>query len=242
MNPTSAQVNLLDINGQPTETNIGMTFYDLKDNLPEYNYIHTLDRLKNPDTLYLDVYRKYRINISTVPQVQIDTAQQILGRHNIFAVNAAQGEIQLEMRYAMLGSEPFCVVRKHGKMETLNYQKINTNFKYLCGTYDLEIMTLPRIYMNNVQLGPVGKRIEIPASGQVQIQSKKHIIGTILLDNGTQSSWICNLPPGGVQTFSVFLQPGKYVLVYRGKNEDLIYNTISRKFTIGARNVSMLNL
>jgi Ca-activated chloride channel homolog len=242
LNPTSAQVNLLDINGQPSETNIGMTFYDLKDNLPEYNYIHTLNRVKNPDTLYLDVYRKFRINISTVPPVQIDTAEQILGRHNIFAVNAAQGEIQLEMKYAMHGSEPFCVVRKQGKMETLNYQKFNTGFKYLCGTYDLEIMTLPRIYMNNVQVGPEGKRIEIPASGQVQVQSKKTIIGTVLLDNGTNNSWVCNLPHGGVQTYSVFLQPGKYILVYRGKNEELIYNSISRKFTIVARNVSILNL
>lgn len=242
LNPTSAQVNLLDIHGQPSETNIGITFYDLKDNLPEYNYIHTLNRLKNPDTLYLDVYRKYRIFISTVPPVQIDTAEQILGRHNIFAVYAAQGELRLEMKYAMPGSEPICIVRKQGTMETLNYQKFNTNFKYLLGIYDLEILTLPRIYKSNVQVGPEGKKIEIPVSGQVRLQSKKTIIGTILVDDGNKSNWVCNLPPGGVKTYSLFIQPGNYMLVYRGKNDEFIYNSISRKFTVGERNVTLLNL
>lgn len=242
LNPTSVQVNLLDKSGKPNETNVAMTFYDLKDHQPEYNFIHTLDKQGNPDTLYLDVYKKYSVTVSTVPMVKIDTAVQILGKNNVFAVNAPQGELKLSMKSPLADSDPICIVRKQGEMQTLNYQKFNTSFKYLCGTYDIEVVTSPRIIMQDVFIGPQGNTINIPASGQVQIQSAKKILGSVMMDRGNGLELVCNLPPDGVQSYSIFLQPGKYLLVYKNKGDKSILNTYKRNFIISERNVLTLQL
>lgn len=242
LNPTSAQVNLLDKSGKPTETNIAMIFYDLKDKLPEYSYIHTLDRWNNPDTLYLDVYRKYSIAIGTIPAVKVDTAIQALGKHNVFAADASQGELRLKTVSPIPGSEPYCIVRKSGQMETMNFQKFNTTTKYLCGDYDLEIMTTPRIVMPGIELTPEGKTIEIPACGQLQVRTSKKIIGAVMMEVNGEQVLIESLPADGTTSFNLFLQPGKYTLVYRNFDETSIISTNRKPFTVGARNFISLGL
>lgn len=242
LNPTSAQINLLDKSGKPSETNIAMILYDLKDKLPEYSYIHTLDRVGNPDTLYLDVYRKYSIAVNTIPMVKIDTAEQALGKHNTFAVDAAQGELNLKINSPIPGSEPMCIVRKKGSMETLNFQKFNTSLKYLCGEYDLEIMTTPRILMPGVTIPPQGKVLDIPASGQLQIRSARKVVGSVLMDVNGEQVLIESLPADGVTSYNIFLQPGKYTFVYRNSDDKSALSTIRKPFTVGARNFVSLAL
>lgn len=242
LNPTSAQVNLMNKQGQPTETNVGMIFYDIKDQLPEYKFIHTFNRSGNPDTLYLDVYRKYSILVSTIPEVRIDTAEQALGKHNIFAVDASQGELRLIASSPLLGSDPLCIVRKHGETRTLNFQKFNTSLRYLCGDYDLEIMTRPKIKIEGVNIPPEGKSIKIPAAGQFQIQTRKKIFGSVYLEEGKEMIHVLNLSPEGTNTFSTFLQPGKYVLIYRDVDENRILNSQKYNFSIGERNVTIVRL
>ncbi len=242
LNPTSAQINLLDKSGKPSETNIAMILYDLKDKLPEYSYIHTLDRSGNPDTLYLDVYRKYSIAISTIPMARIDTAEQALGKHNTFAVDAAQGELNLKITSPIPGSEPMCIIRKKGELETLNFQKLNTSLKYLCGEYDLEIMTTPRIFMPNVNIPPQGKVLEIPACGQLQIRTARKIIGSVLMEVNGEQILIESLPADGVTSYNIFLQPGKYTLVYRNVDDKSALSTNRKPFTVGARNFISLAL
>lgn len=242
LNPTSAQVNLLDKSGKPSETNIAMILYDLKDKLPEYSYIHTLDRAGNPDTLYLDVYRKYSVAVNTIPMVKIDTAEQALGKHNTFAVDAAQGELNLRITSPIPGSEPMCIIRKKGELETLNFQKFNTSLKYLCGEYDLEIMTTPRILMPNVNIPPQGKVLEIPACGQLQIRTARKIIGAVLMDINGEQVLIESLPSEGITSYNIFLQPGKYTLVYRNFDDKSALSTNRKPFTVGARNFVSLAL
>jgi len=243
MNPTTSQVNLLDKNGNPTETNIAMIFYDLKDKLPEYHFIHTLNRMNSPDTLFLDVTRDYSIKIFTIPPVTINKAKHSIGKHNIFAADAIQGELKLQMTSAIMNSEPLCLVRKNGKSESLHYQKFNTKEKYLCGKYDLEVMTLPRLYFEDVDIKPEGKTILIPTNGEVQIISKKKIIGAIMyIKDDKIQEWICNLPSNGTISFRLFLQPGKFLLVYREMDEKLIRYSTKKTFTIKERNFTVLNL
>ena len=50
---TSVQINLLDENGAPTETNIPLTFYNDFTGIAKYNYIHTLNTYNNPDTMII---------------------------------------------------------------------------------------------------------------------------------------------------------------------------------------------
>lgn len=45
-----------------------------------------------------------------------------------------------------------CIVRKSGSPSTLNVQSFNQSEKYIVGKYDLEILTLPRIYIKDVTI------------------------------------------------------------------------------------------
>ena len=57
LNSTTAQVNLLDEKGLPTESDVNMTFYDRYSGKLIYNYIHTLNHKGNPDTPYYSTAR-----------------------------------------------------------------------------------------------------------------------------------------------------------------------------------------
>ena len=65
---------------------------------------------------------------------------------------------------------PSCIVRKAGDLNTLHIQTFNSTEKYIIGKYDLEILTLPRIYLNKVDIAQSKTTtIEIPQSGNVTI-------------------------------------------------------------------------
>ncbi len=154
LNKTSAQVNLLDINSKPTETNVNMTFYDVKKNQYVYNYIHTLNYSGNPDTLYIDDYPTYKVVVHTIPPVESKEVKLTVGKHTFIPIDAAQGFIQLSRNVGVYNynEKVKTVVRKSGDMQTLNVQQMNTTEKYLVGKYDLEILTLPRTYIYGVSV------------------------------------------------------------------------------------------
>ena len=81
LNSTTLQVNLLDVNGVPSETNVNMTFYDRNTGEVKYNYIHTLNAKGNPDTLVIDPLPIYRIVVHTVPQAVKDSVVLVPGKH-----------------------------------------------------------------------------------------------------------------------------------------------------------------
>ncbi len=64
-------------------------------------------------------------------------------------------------------------------MQTLNVQLMNTTEKYITGNYDLEILTLPRTYINAVTVAQSqAKLIELPNAGMLTVKA---------LDNGDGS-------------------------------------------------------
>ncbi len=91
LNSTTAQVNLLDEKGLPTETNVNMTFYDRYSGRMLHNYVHTINNRGNPDTLILDPLVTYRVVVHTLPPVFIDSFKVVPGKHTIVATDAPQG-------------------------------------------------------------------------------------------------------------------------------------------------------
>ncbi|MBP7497613.1 MAG: VWA domain-containing protein, partial [Bacteroidales bacterium] len=81
LNSTTAQVNLLDIYGKPTETNVNMTFYDTRTGLMKYNFVHTLNNKGVPDTLIIDHLPVYKIVVHTIPPVSVDNIVLNTGTH-----------------------------------------------------------------------------------------------------------------------------------------------------------------
>lgn len=233
LNNTTTQVNLNDQVGRPTETDVTMTFYDEQTGLIRYNYIHTINNKGVPDTIVIDPIGTYKMVVHTIPPVEKKGIELIPGKHNIIAVDAPQGYLNLKMS----GSADYtknisCIIRKNGDMQTLHNQYFNTTEKFIVGKYDLEILTLPRIKLDKVDVSQSKTTyIEIPQSGGVTIAKPSEGSGAIFLEENNKLVWVCNLNATLVQE-TINLQPGKYRVEYRPKNAKESIYTIEKRFKI----------
>jgi Ca-activated chloride channel homolog len=232
---TTAQVNLLDISSKPSETNVNMTFYDNERGQYKYNYIHTLNYKNNPDTLYIDDYPQYRVVAHTIPPRESRPQKLAGGKHNIIAIDAPQGYLSINRNNGAynFNEKIKCVVRRGGEMNTINVQALNTTEKYITGNYDLEILTLPRIYIstNTIQQSKT-VNISIPSAGAVLVKCLEAGDGSILHKKEGRLEWVCNLSGQTMQTF--YLQPGNYVGVWRAKSLKGSIYTVEKKFTVNS--------
>ncbi len=230
---TTLQVNLLNNQSMPAESNVNMTFYDVEKKEYKYNYIHTLNFQNNPDTLMVDDYPTYKVIAHTIPPVESKESKLNSGKHNIIALDAPQGFLNITRNESAynFNEKVKCVIRKSSDMNTLNVQPLNSTEKYLTGNYDLEILTLPRTYVNNINLEQSKTNsINIADAGVLQTRCLEAGDGNIMVNRGERLEWVCNLSSQTLQTF--YLQPGNYVATWRAKSLRGSIYTIERKFTI----------
>jgi Ca-activated chloride channel family protein len=235
LNKTSSQVNLLDSKSQPTESNVNMTFYNTATGKYMYNYIHTMNRLNRPDTLYLEDFPTYKVVAHTIPPVESKEVKLAQGKHTIIPLDAPQGFIELKRPLGVynFNERIKSIVRKaNSNMQTLNVQQMNTVEKYITGTYDLEILTLPRTYMSGVKVEQSQtKVIELPNAGMLTVKALDNGDGCILKDT-KKLEWVCNLNSSTSQVY--YLQPGTYRVEWRSKALKGSIYTIEKKFTISS--------
>lgn len=229
---TTVQVDLLDILKKPTETDVNMTFYDANTKQIKYNYLHTLNHRGNPDTLVLSPNITYDLMVHTIPPIEKKNITIQQGKHNVIPVDAPQGYLKLELDGALSKYYPTCVVRKKGDMNTLNIQDFGKTDKYIVGKYDIEILTLPRIKLNDIEIEQsTTNTIKVPTSGNVYIVKGGTGYGSIFVDDGKKVTWVCNLNTG-LQNEIIYLQPGNYKMEFRYENAKQTINTIEKKFTV----------
>ncbi|HEU4716948.1 MAG TPA: VWA domain-containing protein [Bacteroidia bacterium] len=232
LNNTTCQVNLLDLAGKPTETDVAMTFYDQQTGVVRYNYMHTMNNRGVPDTITLDPLSTYKLVVHTIPEVVKENITVTPGKHNIIAVDAPQGYLNLQVAGINNYSRLQCIIRKAGTMETVNVQDFGRIEKYIVGKYDLEILSLPRIYMYNVDVGQSKTTlVQIPQAGVVNIAKPSEGTGQILLDDKNKLTFVCNLNDQMLNE-SVVLQPGNYRVIYRSKSAHETVYTVEKKFKI----------
>jgi Ca-activated chloride channel family protein len=211
---TTVEIDLLDTALKPTETSINMTFYDVQMMNVRYDYYHTINVRGNPDTLLLDPIVKYNLDVHTIPSIEKNDISLVSNSHNTIAMNAAQGALRLTSPNK---SGLKCLIKKINFENTLWVQNFNTSEKYLCGNYDLNILTLPRIEMKNIEISQSKTTtIQIPAAGNLSVEKNGEIYGGIfyLKDN----SWI-KLYEFKFKIYleNIALQPGNYRIIYRNK-------------------------
>ena len=229
---TTVQVDLLDITKKPTETDVNMTFYDSNTKQIKYNYLHTINHRGNPDTLVLSPNCNYDLVVHTIPPIEKKNITITKGKHNVIPVDAPQGYLRLELDGQGNNYYPTTVIRKKGEMNTLTIQDFGKTEKYIVGKYDLEILTLPRIKLNDVEIiQSTTNTIKVPTSGNIYLSKGSKGYGSIFTDDGKKVSWVCNLN-SNLQTEIIYLQPGDYKLEFRYENSKETIQTIERKFTI----------
>ena len=239
LNSTTAQVNLLDENEMPTETNVPLSFYDSYSGILQYNFIHTMNSRGNPDTLNIDPVLSYKVVAHTIPQTEAEGDWKLIpGKHTTIPVKCPQGTLSISS--AINKTKVDCIIREKGKTETLNVQQLNTKQRYLTGEYDLEILTLPRIYETVRINQSESTNVKIPEPGLVVLSASSSPYGSIF-EVSNELKWVCDLnTKKGRQ--ALYLLPGKYKVVYRAKNASSSEYTKEKIFKVSSIKTVSLKL
>ncbi|MCT4602833.1 MAG: VWA domain-containing protein [Marinifilum sp.] len=230
LNKTSAQINLIDANGYPTETDVAMTFYNKVSGKVRYQFMHTLNAKGNPDTLYIDPLLTYDITIHTIPKLHKDSVTIQPGKHTKIGFDAPQGYLKIESNRTNLYKDLQTIVKID--TQTINTQKVNQNIKYITGKYNLEILTLPRITIPNVRIDQSKTtRIKILQPGLVTIFKPSSGPCSLFVQRNGKLEWIYDIDEKKLRE-TLTLQPGVYHAIYRNKNASLSQNSRKTSFEI----------
>jgi len=239
---TTTQINLNDINASPSETNVTMFLYKAGTTELKYTFTHTINKYGNPDTLILDPAFEYDLVVNTTPKVELKGIKIIKNTHNTIVADCPQGYLKARFTNA---SRPYQIemrISQEDSSKTLNTQKIGSSDKYIVGTYSVEILTLPRIYVTLDVNQSTTSYIDIKAPGVMKYSTGSGIVGQIFVENynGTLD-WVCNLKDAS-RSGSWSLQPGQYTIVYRQKKLKSSTYTMERKFRINSNKTTSLKL
>ncbi|MFN5293218.1 MAG: vWA domain-containing protein [Flavobacteriia bacterium] len=239
---TTVQINLNTVVGKPLETDVSMFLYEAGTPNLKYTFVHTLNRKGLPDTLVLDPSLKYDLRVATVPEVLKNNIPIVPHTHNIIQVPAGQGQLKITSVKSPEGTILPTRVLQNGASQTLNVQQLSVIQKYLVGTYQLEILTLPRTY-REVQIEQSKlTSIDIPAAGQFVYQAPKGIVAQLFYErNPGQWEWVCDLNYNESKG-NIKLQPGTFKVVYREKDQRSTTYTREKKFTITSLKITNLTL
>jgi Ca-activated chloride channel family protein len=121
-------------------------------------------------------------------------------------------------------------------------QDFNTTEKYLVGKYDLEILTLPRIYFNDVDIAQSKTTtFQIPQPGITSFICNSPGYGSIYTQDNDGMKWVCNLDES-VSKETVVLQPGNYRVVFRARNARESVYTVDKTFKVASGVSSIVTL
>jgi Ca-activated chloride channel family protein len=233
LNPTSAQVNLLDSRHYPTETDLNMMFFDHFSGKIRYNLMHTMNGRGNPDTLSLDHMSTYDLVVQSIPPVELDSIRLTNGRHNIIPVDAPQGYLHVRSSRGRAYDKEKILVKRHGEPGTINIQEMGHVGKYLVGKYDLEIPIYPLMIVEGVEvLQSYTTTVEIPAPGFVSFSSLQPGVGSLYqMTKKGEQKWVLNLPENS-KNQGYHLQPGSYRIVWRRSDRHAASFSVVRDFKV----------
>jgi len=202
--------------------------------------LHTLNHRGNPDTLVLNPDLIYKMVVHTIPEIVKENIIIEKGKHNIIPVDAGQGFLNVQLVGTSISKSINCVIRQNKNSKTLNVQEVGKTEKYLVGKYDMEILTIPRIVMKDIEIKQsTTNTIKIPAAGQLQIVKGGEGFGSIYLEEGNKLTWVYNIN-SNTQNEIVLLQPGKYRAEYRLRSQLESEKTVENKFTIESGKTSSI--
>ncbi|MDX9797243.1 MAG: vWA domain-containing protein [Bacteroidales bacterium] len=238
---STCQVDLFDSYKSLSVTNVPMIFYETKSKQPKYSFIHTMNSKGLSDTLEIDPLINYDIEIQTLPKVKVENVNIKAGSHTIIPIQASQGTLVLKYKGKAQSSKPIEVlIKKKGERETINSQDINSSERYLVGKYDLEVLTQPRLFLENIEIVQNSTtQIEIPSTGNLQISKPSDSYSTLFVNEEDNWKFVTNLSPKQLQTIP--LLPGKYQVVFRPRQSSLTKDTKVIEFKIESSETTIIS-
>lgn len=239
---TTTQINLNNNVGLPKETDVTIFLYKAGTKELKYTFVHTLNSFNNPDTLTIDPSLTYDVLVNTIPMVEKKNVTLKKNTHNTIVVDCPQGFIQFRFTNATKAFQLESRITQSTNAQTINTQKIGTTDKYIVGSYNIEILSLPRIYQTVSVNQSSTTYVDIPAPGAMNYSMSKPIAGQLFVkrENGNYD-WVCNLDPVSTKN-TLLLQPGEYKVVYRQKQLKSTTFTTEKTVKIQSNKTTSINL
>lgn len=241
INTTVTRVNLLDHQKQSTETDAMMTFYNSTSGKVEYNYYHTINNRGESDSLFLEPSNTYDLVIHSNPPIERKQVGIESDLVNNIDVDAAQGYLRVAFQKDVAAYTPPYLIRQKGGSKTMMTSNLNEKVKLLDGPYTLEILTLPRISLSDVDIkSNENTEITIPTPGLVHFKRSQAIFGTIVrdVDGKTEEVYTLN---SSILNESLNLQPGNYRVIYRAKIKRKMTDTRVENFVVSPGSNTTIN-
>jgi Ca-activated chloride channel homolog len=239
---TTTQINLNNTAKLPNETDVTIFCYKSGTKELKYTFVHTLNKKNVPDTIVMDPAFKYDILVNTIPKIEKKNVTLQYNIHNTIVIDAPQGYLLPRL---IAGQKQYSIdtrVYQKGKVETLNLQHINAKDKYITGSYEVEILTLPRIYKTIEIVQSSVTYLDIVAPGFVSYKTGSAIAAQLFVINADRTiEWVCNLDEVALSA-NFTIQPGKYKIIYRQKKLKSTTQTVEKEFTIQSNKTTTLSL
>ncbi|WP_223649066.1 vWA domain-containing protein [Hymenobacter psoromatis] len=242
---TTVAVNLTDEAGRPVESNVNMTFVNNVTGQPEYNYVHYRDAQGKADVVDIDALQSYDLIINTVPAVRQANLAIRAGKANVLTFKTPQGLLHLQPPAVTpnpYGATVQAVVHPAANPGAGLALPFGSRQKLLAGTYEVEMLTLPRTVQRvSVYQGQTAT-VSYAAPGTLNITSDLKGFGSLYKLNDDESqTWIYNLPETSSRV-NLAMQPGAYRLVFRTATSNGSKFTDVRNFTIRSAQTTSLSI
>lgn len=188
-----------------------------------------MNSMGNPDTMIIDPVLRYKVIAHTIPPVESDIIKINPGEHTIIPLKTPQGKLRIEINTK---KDYSFIVKNINSHKTINLQNINTTENYITGSYDIELLTLPRQYYKNIRINQNQlTRIQLPSTGLVNILLPAKGYGGVYLKDGDKIIEIYRFN-GESNQYKLTLLPGKYTVIYRAKSSKKYIYTNEKSFII----------
>lgn len=234
LNTTTAQLNLLDVNGAPLVTNIPFTLYDHYTGKMLYNYIHTMSVKDVPDTLFLDPVSVYDLVLHTTPSLRKNKIELEPGKHNLIAVDVPLSEVKWNISGASYANNTAQIIVRSNKhnSEIIHAFDWNESHTVLAGNYDFEALTLPRFYLDTSLASPGSLSVPFANNGLLSVVPSADFFASVYVELKGSYKLVKRMDLLTGKTAELRLQPGKYTIVYQSPKSYDSETTKSKQFII----------
>lgn len=233
LNSTTAQISLMTVDGQPTETDVPVSLYDQRTGKLVQHIVHTMNDRGVPDTLHIDPIYTYRVVVHTVPPSIRQDVVLKPAVHTVIAVDAGTGTLNIKNGGAPPDGIPVqAIVRRAGEGATLIAQEVGKTQRLRTGIYDLEVLTLPRLSIPGVRIDQSKvTEILVPRSGVLNVLPSTPGPGAIFAKKDGLLEWVVDLDPRAIRE-QFRLLPGTYTITYRSGSARRTELTLDKDVTI----------
>lgn len=240
----TVSVDIQDENGRSNQSDINVSFVNAATGKSDFNFIHYRDSEGRPDSVTLDPVVPYHVRVHTLPPVDERNILFPPGEHSVVEIKAPRGSLRVKQDGAgVYGPGLKALVFRDDLPQWYHAIGLNESQQFLRGTYRIEVLTVPRVVLQDVAIETDRETLlDIPSPGIVNLDNAAGGFGSIyvLSERGSQT-WVQDINHSG-RRMSVILQPGNYRVVFRAKKAPGSKYTSVRNFEVKEGQSSLIKL